>query len=80
MSYIHSYYFPRIRSLSRPETQQVQGIPVKLCPNPWDSTEKPHSQASALLLRQALKRAAVEYRACTVSPPSKVDSLQISRE
>lgn len=78
MSYIHSYYFPKNQvSLSCPETQQVQGIPVKLCPNPWDSTEKPHSQASALLLRQALKRAAVEYRACTVSP-SKVDSLQIS--
>lgn len=52
-------------SLLCPETQQVQGIPVKSCPSPWDPGERAHSQASALLLLLALKRAAVDYRLST---------------
>lgn len=63
MSYINSQESGL--SLSCPETQQVQGIPAKSCPSPWDPSEKPHSQATALLLTVALKRAAVDYRAGT---------------
>lgn len=64
MSYIQLWFLHRNQvSLSCPETQQVRGRPVKLCPIRWDSTEEPRSRAPALLLTQALKRAAVEARA-----------------